>query len=209
VRKLLARIRERLSILELPTELHGRIADGTVPLSALKALVALAKIHLALPLTAVGRVGQQAHTWDQPLEGSDVAGDPIGSVCQQYDRDPIEPPDGVYEGGCEYPVAQFSLDEKASKDLAALCRLLDVNVDQVTIRFGREAVEEATRLGAAHSGESGFQSLIVGDEVAAQLAGDYLKGQLKAHGPSDAASASTSASASSRRTSRVTSPTRP
>jgi len=28
-----------------------------------------------------------------------VAGDPIGSVCQQYDGDPIELPDGVYAGG--------------------------------------------------------------------------------------------------------------
>jgi hypothetical protein len=39
------RIRERLSTLELPVELHAGIADGSVPLSALKALVALAKIH--------------------------------------------------------------------------------------------------------------------------------------------------------------------
>ena len=80
----------------------------------------------------------------------------------------------------QYPVERFALDEKANKDLAALCRLLEVDADQVTIRFGREAVEEATKLGAAHASASGFQSLIVGDDVAAQLAGDYLKAQLKA-----------------------------
>jgi hypothetical protein len=96
-------------------------------------------------------------------------------------RRPIELPGGVYEANCEYPVQQIALDEKANKELAALCRLLEVDVSQAAIRLGREAVEEATKLGAAHASASGFQSLIVGDDVAAQLASDYLKGRLKIH----------------------------
>jgi ParB-like chromosome segregation protein Spo0J len=68
VRKPLARIRERLSILELPAELHGPIADGTVPLRALKALVALAKIHPQLPVVAAARVGKQTNPWEEPLQ---------------------------------------------------------------------------------------------------------------------------------------------
>ena len=48
------------------------------------------------------------------------------------------------------------------------------------MHFGREAVEEATKLGRARQ-ESGLQSLIVGDDAAAQLAGDHINAQLKAH----------------------------
>src|SRR5919204_6132228 len=87
VRKPLARIRERLSILELPVELHAAIADGSVPLSALKALVALAKIHPQLPLTASERVGRQENSCGEPLQWADVAADPVGAVCAQYDGD--------------------------------------------------------------------------------------------------------------------------
>jgi ParB/RepB/Spo0J family partition protein len=143
VRKPLARIRERLSILELPVELHAGIVDGSVPLSALKALVALAKIHPQLPLTASARVGREEHSWHEPLQWADVAADPVGAVCAQYDGDPVELPAGVYEAGCGYPVDRLALDEQANKNLVALCRTLEVDADQLTIRFGREAIEQA------------------------------------------------------------------
>ena len=99
MRKPLARIRERLSILELPSELHGAIADGTVPLSALKALVALAKMDSQLPVVAAGRVGNQTVAWAEPLQWSDVIADPVDAVCAQYDGDPVGLPAGVYEAG--------------------------------------------------------------------------------------------------------------
>src|SRR4051794_25723558 len=54
-----------------------------------------------------------------------------------------------------------------------------VEPDQLTIRLGREAVEQADKLGAAHHSDRGYQVLIVGDDVASQLAGDELKAQLK------------------------------
>ena len=111
----------------------------------------------------------------------EVSADPVGAVCAQHDGDPAELPAGVYEAGRADPVAQFALTEQANRDLAALCRALEVDVDRVTVHFGREAVEEATRLGAAHQSESGFQSLIVGEDIAAQLAADDIKAQLKAH----------------------------
>jgi hypothetical protein len=53
--------------------------------------------------------------------------------------------------------------------------------DARDVRFGREAIEHADRLGAAHHSHHGYQVLIVGDDVAAQLAGDELKAQLKAY----------------------------
>jgi hypothetical protein len=88
--------------------------------------------------------------------------------------------ESTYEAGRAFPAEQFSLSEQANRDLAALCRALEVDADQVTVHFGREAVEEATKLGAAHHSESGLQSLIVGGDVAAQLAGDH---QRPAEGP--------------------------
>jgi hypothetical protein len=106
----------------------------------------------------------------------------------------------------QYPVAQFSLDEQANKDLAALLpaakRRRRPGHDPVRSRGGR-AGDPARR---RPPGESGVQSLIVGEDVAAQLAGGYLKGQLKAHRADDAASASTSASGGP--ASQATSPTR-
>src|SRR3954469_17420936 len=38
-------VRDRLEILQLPDELHAQVDDGTVPLGAVKALVALGRIH--------------------------------------------------------------------------------------------------------------------------------------------------------------------
>jgi len=46
------RISERLAILKLPAELQAQIADGTIPLHAVKAFTALAKIHSDLPAPA-------------------------------------------------------------------------------------------------------------------------------------------------------------
>jgi ParB family chromosome partitioning protein len=52
----LARVRERLLILDLPEKLRHQVAAGIVPLMAVKTLVALTKIHPDLPEVAVKRV---------------------------------------------------------------------------------------------------------------------------------------------------------
>ena len=47
---------DRLAILDIPAQLHGKIADGSIPPSAVKTLVALARIHPGLPGVVAARV---------------------------------------------------------------------------------------------------------------------------------------------------------
>lgn len=75
-------VTERLTLLELPEEIHPQIADGTIPPGAIRALVTLSKIHASLPAVAVARVlAGPAHEWDEPLTWTQVSDDPILAVC--------------------------------------------------------------------------------------------------------------------------------
>ncbi len=173
-------VTERMAILELPEELHPQIADGTIPPGAIRALVALARIHPGLPTVAARRVGSQpAHSWDEPLTWSQVADDPVAAVIPEYEGEDADLPPGVYEAGASYPVGRFSLSEKAERDLAALCELIGCERERFAVRFGREAVEQALSLAAAHASAQGWHHLIVGQDVADQLAGDYVAACLK------------------------------
>ena len=83
--------------------------------------------------------------------------------------------DGVYRAaGTPYPADRFALSEKARKDLAALEKLIGTTP---TIRFEHHELEQARALGAAH-GER-WDALIVGADVASQIAGDYVARCLK------------------------------
>ena len=64
------------------------------------------------------------------IEATAQTADRLCTACftGQY---PVELPDGAYEADCRYPVEWFALDEQANKDLAALCRALEVEIDQV------------------------------------------------------------------------------
>jgi ParB/RepB/Spo0J family partition protein len=175
------RVTERLQILDVPEELHPRIASGEIPPSAIKALAALARIHPGLPAVAVAHVEHEVREagWEQPVEWSDVAEDPVYVVAGGYD-DERALPAGVYLAGGTYAVESFSLSEKANRDLAKYAQLLDTEPPQLTVRFGRESVEQAHKLGAYHPSANGYTGLIVGQEVADQLAGDCIAAELKA-----------------------------
>lgn len=86
-----------------------------------------------------------------------------------------EPPEGVYRAHTPYRLDGFTLSDGASKDLAALERMLGREFGE--IRFDATDLEQARALGAAHA--EGWQSIIVGDDVAAQLAGDQLARAVK------------------------------
>ncbi len=169
------RVTERLTILELSEQLHPAIADGTIPPGAIKALLVLVRIHPGLPVVVAGRVGAQpANQWDQPLTWSEVAEDPLGALVADYEDEPLDLPADVYDAGRDYPVARFTLSEKAHSQLVALCKLIGCEPDQFAVRFGREAVEQALALGAAAATSNGWHHLIVGQQVADQIAGDYI-----------------------------------
>jgi ParB/RepB/Spo0J family partition protein len=175
------RVRERLQILELPEALHDKVADATIPLRAVKALAALTKIHPELAAMAVKRVtGAPRHAWDAPWTWDDVADDPINVVAGRYDDDADELPDGVYLAGRGYPASRFELDTRALAQLDELCALLPgIEPAAFDVRLGREAVEQATALKAAHASKNGHATLITGADVARQLAGDHIDARLK------------------------------
>lgn len=173
-------VTERLQIDELPEHLYPGIASGEIPLSAVKPLLTLAKIHPELPRTIEARVGAKPeHSWEEPLGWSEVVEDPIGSLLEGQAGEDLGLPSDVYDASASYPVGRFSLSEKASKDLRGLCALLGVEPEEFTVRFTRESLEQALALKAAYSAKEGWNHLIVGQPVADQLAGDYVAVCLK------------------------------
>jgi ParB/RepB/Spo0J family partition protein len=175
-------VRDRLEILRLPTELHPHVDDGTIPLGAVKALSGLGAIHPGLPACAVRRASAPApDAWRRGVSWADVADDPIGAVCTQYGDEQPDLPDGVSEAYHGYALSRFSLTEEAEKDLVALAKLNPAWADgaQAAVSFGRDDVERAAALGAAHSTPHGHAALIVGQDVADQLVADAIKAQLR------------------------------
>jgi ParB/RepB/Spo0J family partition protein len=175
------RVTERLQILEVPEELHPKIASGEVPPGAIKALAQLAKIHPGLPAVAVAHVEHEpdAYGWEAPTTWADVADDPIGVVASVH-SDERALPDGVYEGGASYVLERFSLSEKAARELAKYVELTGADPEALHVRFDRDELDQAEALGACHRSKAGYSALIVGQEVADQLAGDCISRHLKA-----------------------------
>lgn len=169
------RVTERLQVLELPEALHESISDGVIPPGAIRALVTLAKIDPELAELAVAKVAAgPAQPWDQPLTWSDVAQDPIAAIGSDYDDDQLAMPSHIYEAHVAYPVGRFDLSEKAAKRLAQLCELRGAEADAHRLSFRGEDVDAAEALGAVHRSSEGHVALIVGQQVADQLAGDAI-----------------------------------
>jgi hypothetical protein len=120
----------------------------------------------------MGAITQVLHPTDEyePYTWVDLERDPLGvaTLADQL-------PDGVYRAYASHPVDAFTLSEQAQTDLAALEKLIGSSLTQ--IRFAHDDVEQARQLGAAH-GEQ-HQVIIVGNDVADQLAGDYIARCLK------------------------------
>jgi ParB/RepB/Spo0J family partition protein len=174
------RVTERLAILELPAELQPKVASGEIPPGAIKALVALAKLHPQLPQVAAARVvTPPPNAWDEPVTWSQLSADPIGVVVGQYEAKSAELPADVYEAGLAYPLGRFALSDKAGDDAAKLCKLLGIEPEALSVRFDSQEVEQAEALKAAHRSREGHAVLIVGQDVADQLAGDHIARRLK------------------------------
>jgi len=175
-------VRERLQILELPEGLHAQVGDGTIPTGAVKALAELGRVHPGLPVVAVRGVldadeADGGHRYEPPTWAG-VIDDPVGHVASAVDRDSrLELPDGVYEAATSHPLGRFSLTEKATRQLAQL-EQLGRSIAGAAVWFDGEAVAAAEKLGAAHRSREG-RALIVGQDVADQLACDQVAAALK------------------------------
>jgi ParB/RepB/Spo0J family partition protein len=166
------RVKEHLEILSLPDELRAQVADETIPLLAVKSLVAIAKINGQLAETAV-HMTEPREEWDEPYSWSEIAEEGLAVAVLQ--SDPL--PDGLFQSGRSYPLEKFTLSEKAVKNLAAYDKLAGRELEAVVLT--QELVETASALGAAHE-YSRSQWLIVGQDVADTLAEDYIATLLKA-----------------------------
>jgi ParB/RepB/Spo0J family partition protein len=175
-----ARVRERLQILELPEGLREQLVSGEVPLMAVKTLAVLAKIHAALPQLAVKRVlDSRTQGWSEPISWDDLIADPISLLIGGYDGQIDDLPQDVFVADWSYPVTSFLLDEQASGRLAELCELSGTDPEHVEVYFDSELVEQACSLNAAHRSANGSEAIIVGPDVANQLAGDHLAAALQ------------------------------
>jgi ParB/RepB/Spo0J family partition protein len=166
-----ATVKERLAILDLPEDLWLKVANGAIPLLAVKALVQVAKIHHDLARSAVAAVldpkvhEEEAHTW------AEVAKSPLAVAVDHAES----LPGGVFRGGSTYPLESFSISEKAAADLAAYTKLSGQEL--TVVRFDHEDVDQARLLGAAHN--FGWGWLIVGQDVGDRLVEDGIAKALR------------------------------
>jgi ParB/RepB/Spo0J family partition protein len=175
-----ARVRERLAILELPEALWPRIGTGEIPLGAIGGLAALTKIHPGLAGVAVTLVLDREDVYDaEPWRWQDVASDPLSVVATGLHEETVDAPAGVFVSSQRYPLSTFALDDKHQATAAKLAELQGVTVDELGVRFDRDAIEQARKLGAAHTPEHGWVTLIVGQDVADTIAADQITATLK------------------------------
>jgi ParB/RepB/Spo0J family partition protein len=164
-----ARVREHLRVLKLPDALQRRVAAGEIPLRAVKPLAQLESIHPGLSSAAVGEVLQPADSYEA-YAWADVERAPLEVALASG-----ELPEGIYRMHTAYPLDTVPISDGARKDLAALERMLGRTIAE--IRFDATDLAQARALGAAHG--DGWQAIIVGTDVAAQLAADQLARAVK------------------------------
>jgi ParB/RepB/Spo0J family partition protein len=175
-----ARVRDRLQILELPDTLWPRIASGEIPVSAISALVALGKIHAGLPEVAVTIVLDRGAVYDaEPYTWRDVTADALSVVTSGLHDETVDAPPGVFVSSRSYPLTAFTLDDKHQAAAVKLAELRGRSVDELELRFDRDAIEQARKLKAAHAPEHGWVTLIVGQDVADTIAADHVTAALK------------------------------
>lgn len=174
------RVTDRLEILKLPEDLHPQIASGQIPPAAIKPLVSLERIHTGLAACGTARVNAPAaHAWEQPLTWTDLVSDPVGVLLSGADGDGTDLPDGVYDFSDPVAVSRFSLSEEVVAELEELCQLIGAEPGEFQVRFGREALERALALKAAHPAKSGWAHLLVGQDVADELAVECIHACVK------------------------------
>ena len=175
-----ARVKERLALLELPEALWPRIAAGEIPAGAIAPLLALAKIHAGLPEVAVTLVLDRGDVYDaEPWTWRDVAEDALKVVAGGLHDETVEAPAGVFVSTSSYALSAFTLDDKGAAAAAKFAELRERDVDALEIRFDRDMIEQARKLNVAYTPQHGWVTLIVGQDVADQLATDTLAAALK------------------------------
>jgi len=156
------RVTERLELLKLPVGLHPQIAAGEIPPAAIKPLGGLEGIHPGLAACAVARIeAAPPHAWSPPLSWADLVADPVGVLVADAEGPGTELPAGVFDPADPVPVERFALTDHVREQLDELCGLIGMPPQEFEVRFGREALERAAQLKAAHATKDGWHHLIV------------------------------------------------
>lgn len=79
-----------------------------------------------------------------------MIGDPVGALVTEAAGAGTVLPADVFDAAESYPLERFTLTERAKAHVAELPELVGIEREQVRVQFGREAVEHAIRLKAAH-----------------------------------------------------------
>jgi len=169
------RVTDRLEILKLPAALHEQIAGGQIPPAAIRPLVTVGKVHSALPEVMAARVAAKpTQSWASPLTWAEVIADPIAALVADVDGAGCDLPADVFQAGDSYPLERFALTDAVRGQLDELLGLLALSESEFVVRLGRGALEQAAAVKAVVASKQGWHHLIVGQDVADQLAGDYI-----------------------------------
>jgi hypothetical protein len=115
-----------------------------------------------------------------PWRWQDVASDALAVVAGGLNDETVDPPDGIFVSTQRYPLSAFGLGDKHLAAAAKLAELRATTVDELELRFDRDAIERARSLNAAHAPEHGWVTLIIGQDVADTIAADQVNVALKA-----------------------------
>lgn len=138
------------------------------------------RIHAGLAECAVARIdAPSTRSWEEPLSWADLVADPINVLLAAVEGAGCELPAGVYDASEPVTVAGLPLGDTARAQLGEVCELLGHDPTEATMQLGREALERAAALKAAHATRSGWAHLIVGEDVMAELAADHIAAVLK------------------------------
>lgn len=110
---------------------------------------------------------------------SELTDDPL-AVALSADDVAEALPARVFEAGRAYPLERFALTDKAARQLVQLAELQGKQPGEYSVCFDREDLDAAEKLGAVHRPKAGWGAIVVGQDVADQLASDQLAAALKA-----------------------------
>src|SRR5690606_13399445 len=143
--------------------LHPQIASGEIPLSAIRPLERLAKIHPDLPAVLVARLcdGAPSQSWMEPVGWPTAVDDPITVLTLDYHGPGCDLPAGVYNAGAGVRPTDLPISDQTRSELRELSKLRNVDYEQGTVRIPPEGIEQAQALNAAFASNNSTAWLIV------------------------------------------------
>ena len=147
---------------------------------AVKTLAALAQIHADLAAVAARRVlDGPVHEWDEPTSWEDLVADPISVLIGEYEEQLKDLPDDVFVAGASYPIARFETRGEGEREPGQAVRVPVLRAGAVQRALRSRAARPGARAERRHRSANKTEAIIVGADVACQLAADSIQTALK------------------------------